>query len=33
MTNVGLTHEELVAYYIEITKETMPQLATTTHKN
>jgi len=33
MTNVGLTHEELVAYYIKMTKETMPQLATTTHKN
>jgi len=33
MTNVELTHEELVAYYIEMTKETMPQLATTTHKN
>ena len=27
MTNVELTREELVAYYIKMTKETMPQLA------
>ena len=33
MTNVELTREELVVFYIEMTKETMPQLATTTHKN
>jgi hypothetical protein len=32
MTNVELTREDLIAYYIEMTKETMPQLATTTHK-
>jgi hypothetical protein len=33
MKNVELTREELVAYYIEMTKETMPRLASTTHKN
>ena len=33
MTNVELTPEELVSYYIKMTKETMPQLARTTHKN
>ena len=33
MTNVELTTEELVSYYIEMTKETMPQLASSTQNN
>ena len=33
MRNAELTPEELVSYYIEMTKETMPQLANTTNKN
>ena len=33
MTNTDLNSKELVSYYIELTKKTMPQLANTTHKN